>query len=109
MPIILVFGFLAYNISWLTRNGPLDVHISTTTKIGVDHAANSVIVFFAKTECDDSVSSECCLQGSAWNGTSCKSCPTGTYGVGFGATDAKNALVTAQYQAGTRCQQHVAE
>ena len=86
MPIILVFGFLAYNISWLTRNGPLDVHISTTTKIGVDHAANSVIVFFAKTECDDSVSSECCLQGLVWNGTSCESCPTGTYGVGFGAT-----------------------
>lgn len=57
--------------------------------IAVDHAENSVTVFYASTECDAdkgcALGAACCLEGSEWNGTACELCSLGTYGVGFGA------------------------
>ena len=54
--------------------------------IAVDHAKNSVTVFFALTECDaNNTGAECCMEGSEWNGTACSLCQTGKYGVGFGS------------------------
>ncbi|KAL7534757.1 hypothetical protein ACHAXR_006063, partial [Thalassiosira sp. AJA248-18] len=53
--------------------------------IAIDHAENSVTVFFAETDCDgNNTGAECCLEGSEWNGTSCGLCPMGKYGTGSG-------------------------
>ncbi|KAL7543963.1 hypothetical protein ACHAWF_007487 [Thalassiosira exigua] len=61
--------------------------------IAVDHAENSVTVFYAATECDGSNAIDgnntmgplCCLEGTEWNGTACELCPRGKYGSGLGA------------------------
>jgi hypothetical protein len=54
--------------------------------IAVTHADNTVAVFYAHTECDDSSQgAKCCLTGTQWNGTTCELCPTHTFGIGMGA------------------------
>jgi class 3 adenylate cyclase len=56
--------------------------------IVVDGHADFITIFFASSECDGDQegvpNAECCLEGSEWNRTMCKSCPFGTYGVGSG-------------------------
>lgn len=50
--------------------------------IAVTHAENTVAVYMARTECDNSKSADCCAIGTQWNGTDCEVCPYGTYGTG---------------------------
>lgn len=80
------YGLAAHYISHADTDGDGDLDL-----LGVDHSANSVMVFLANTTCNTRTTAACCAEGTLWNGTACALCPLGTYGVGRGVSASCNS------------------